>query len=179
MECFPAFLEYQLSARKILYRYDRVVRTHLFARGQYAALRYQPTTLSEEQISDMVFNASLVNMNDEQRQAAIEARAVRAAQSVSTQRPNTGFTDLMMGPQPAVRGGGTRQVTGSTQGGRQQGTGQGRGAPRIVMRNLWFINDDGRLEVIQVRTGISDGSSTEIFLSEEFEGRQVILRERI
>jgi hypothetical protein len=66
-------------------------------------------------------------------------------------------------------------------GGRQptQGGTQGRGAPLIVMRNLWYINSDGRLNVIQVRTGISDGSSTEVFVPDDFENKQVILRERI
>jgi hypothetical protein len=47
------------------------------------------------------------------------------------------------------------------------------------MRNLWFINADGKLDVMQIRTGISDGSSTEIYLDDDFEGMQVILRERI
>jgi hypothetical protein len=47
------------------------------------------------------------------------------------------------------------------------------------MRNLWYINVEGKLEVMQVRTGISDGSFTEILSREGLEGRQVILRERI
>jgi hypothetical protein len=142
-----------------------------------AALRYQPTTLSAEQISDMVFNASLVNMNEEQRQAAIEARAQSRAQGTQQRQTQNsapqGITQLMMGQsgQRMTMPGGGRQMT--------QGGTQGRSAPLIVMRNLWYINGDGRLDVMQVRTGISDGSFTEVFVTDDFENKQVILRERI
>jgi hypothetical protein len=151
-----------------------------------AALRYQPTNLSAEQIDEMVFNAGLVHLNDEQRQAAVEARAQAQEQSRqntsqnSGQNANSGITGLMMGgPQPSARmmgaAGGTRQP--------RQGTAQGnttRARQQIVMRNLWYINGDGKLDVMRVRTGISDGSSTEIIMHEEdLEGAQVILREKI
>jgi HlyD family secretion protein len=135
-----------------------------------AALRYQPSTLTSEQISEMVFNASLANMNEEQRQSAIEAReASLQAVSQNSQNQNTGITGLMMG-------GGQRMPGG---GGRQSSQGQSQGRQTIVMRNLWFINGDGKLDVMQVRAGISDGSSTEVYLDDDFNGRQVILREKI
>ena len=143
-----------------------------------AALRYQPTALNTEQISEMVFNASLANMTDEQRQAAIEARAREQEQNRQNtgQNTNTGLASLMMGQQSNVRMmGGARQTSGAQ---ARQNTGQRRQA-QVVTRNLWYINGDGRLDVMQVRTGISDGSFTEIFVAEDFEGQQVILRERI
>jgi len=142
-----------------------------------AALRYRPTRLSADQISEMVFNASLANMDDEQRKAATETRAKSQEQNKqqAPQNPNNGITGLMMG-QP---GGRTRMP-----GQRRRAGGQGQGpnaepAVQIVMRNLWFINDEGKLDCMQVRAGISDGSSTEIISEEDFEGRQVILREKI
>jgi HlyD family secretion protein len=139
-----------------------------------AALRYQPVNLSTEVIADMVFNASLENMNDEQRQAALEAREQTMAQNVS-QTTNTGLASLM--------GGGTNMMAGRqfNPGGRQgQGQGQGRNAvSAVVMRNLWYINDEGKLDVMQVRIGISSGSFTEIRAADDLEGKQVILRERI
>ncbi|MDR1868812.1 MAG: efflux RND transporter periplasmic adaptor subunit [Treponema sp.] len=151
-----------------------------------AALRYQPSNLSADQISEMVFNAGLVGMNDEQRQAAIEARAQSTAQADQSrqnanQNANSGITGLMMGQQSNVRmpgtGGGRQRQ--NTQG-QQQGAGQRRDSTAVVMRNLWYIGEDGKLEVMRVRTGISDGSSTEIFSrNEELEDRQVILREKI
>jgi HlyD family secretion protein len=141
-----------------------------------AALRYQPTNLSEEKIADMVFNAGLANMNDEQRKAAQEARAQQAQNADSNANPS--FTSLMMGG-----GQGPRMLGGGRQrGARQRGGDQGQNQnepPAIVMRNLWYIGDDGKLSVMQVRAGISSGSFTEIHSREDIEGKQVILREKI
>ena len=143
-----------------------------------AALRYQPTSLTAEQISDMTFNASLENMTPDQRQSAIEARAAQKSKS-SQQRQNQGLNNLMM-PQANIRpmGGGARSSPRGGQAGIQA-------QQVVVLRNLWFINGEGKLNVVQVRTGISDGSSTEIIISERmenppvFEDMQVIHRERL
>jgi len=140
-----------------------------------AALRYQPTHLSEQTIADMVFIASLENMNAEQAQIAVQARE-RETQNTS-QNTNTGLTNLMMsGSQNMMGSSGQfamRQVSA-------QGTAQARNAtPAVVMRNLWFMDDNGRLDVMQVQTGITSGSFTEIHGAGSIEGKQVILRERI
>jgi len=140
-----------------------------------AALRYQPTSLSAEQISDLVFNASLENMTEEQRRSAVEARDKQKSES-SQKQNNQGISQLMMGPQPPApgqRGGGSRQPSG------QGGQGGQRRSAQIVWRNLWFVGGEGKLDVVQVRVGISDGSSTEIIVPDDFEGRQIILREKI
>jgi len=140
---------------------------------QNAALRFQPASLSAEQISDMVFVASLANMTEEQQQAALEARAAREQGSDAArqnQNNNTSITSLMMGQQRNIRAMPVNRQTATR--------GQG-GSPAVVLRNLWFINGDGRLDVMQVRIGISDTSVTEVFLDDDFEDLQVILRERI
>jgi HlyD family secretion protein len=140
-----------------------------------AALRYQPTSLSADQISEMVFNAGLAGMDEEQRQAAVEARAqaqARSAQNVN-QNQNSGITDLMMGGAAA-----NRMLAGP--GGRRSAQEQARPAREtFVMRTLWHVSGDGRLEVTRVRAGITNGSLTAIYPAEDFEGKQVILRERI
>jgi hypothetical protein len=142
-----------------------------------AALRYQPTSLSADEIGEMVFNASLENLNDEQRQAAIEAREQAQAQSIgqNNQNANTGIAGL-------VGGQNNMRMPGSPPGGRQRsGAGQGAGGrarTAVVVRNLWFITG-GKFGVVQVQTGVSNGSFTEILSMEELEGREVILRERI
>jgi len=143
-----------------------------------AALRYQPTSLSAEQISDLVFNASLENMTEEQKQAALEARDKQKNES-SQKQNNQGLSQIMMGPQPPAPPGqrGARQPSGQGNQGGQGG--QRRNTQVIVWRNLWFVGGDGKLDVVQVRTGISDGSSTEIIVPDDFEGRQIILREKI
>ena len=58
------------------------------------------------------------------------------------------------------------------------------GAASSGPRALWFINDQGKLDLILVRTGISDGSFTEIHElkgrnDENLEGRRIILRELV
>jgi hypothetical protein len=129
----------------------------------------------------MVFDAVLLGMSDEQRQAAIEAREqVRAlAQAGNTAQAgaNTGLAGILAGSNP-------RGMTMMTSGGARQGSavrqpGQRRDSAAIVMRNLWFINGESRLEVTRVQTGITNGSFTEIIFPEDIEGKQIILRERI
>jgi len=141
-----------------------------------AALRYQPTALSADQVSEMQFTASLANMNEEQREAAIKARAEQAAAQRQNQNSNQGLSQIMMGNQANANrmagSSGTRRQAGGAQGGRNS-------RPSIVYRNVWFISNDGKLEVMQVRTGISDSVNTEIITEEDLAGRQVILRERI
>jgi hypothetical protein len=141
-----------------------------------AALRYQPTALSDEQIADMVFIASLAGMDEKQRQAALEAREQAKAAGQNTQNKSAGITDLMMG---GNTGGRNLEL-------RSQGRGQGRSGAQertaretIVMRNLWYMTADGKLEVIRVRTGTSNGSLTEIITEDDLEGKQFILREKI
>jgi len=148
-----------------------------------AALRYQPTSLSDERIADMIFGATLETLDDDQRQMAIEGRE-RARQQAAAQGRTSGggqganaVTNLMMGG----GGGAGRMMVGTRQGGggRQQAQGQGRNPDAVVMRNLWYLNGDGTLGVVRVQTGITNGSFTEIIAMEDMEGKQVILRERI
>jgi hypothetical protein len=76
-------------------------------------------------------------------------------------------------------------MLGGPGGGRQppgQGSGPGGRQGRdqaVVMRNLWYLCDDGNLEVMRVRTGISSGSFTEIRSRDDLDGMQIILREKI
>jgi len=144
-----------------------------------AALRYQPTSLSEDRIADMLFYAALEGMDDEQRRMAIEARERARQQAAAQGRAGQGanaVANLMMGP-----GAGRMMVTGTGGGGgrRTGGGSQGGGRSPVAIRHLWYLNGDGTLGVMRVRTGISDGLFTEIVEMEELEGMQVILRERI
>ena len=85
---------------------------------------------------------------------------------------------MMGGPGPWSGGGpgGNRQEANSGQRARQGADGRAN----VVIRNLWFFAEDGKLEVMQVMAGISDGSFTEIRLRDnDLEGRQFILREKI
>jgi len=158
-----------------------------------AALRYQPSNLSEEIIENMVFNASLENMNDEQKTAALTAREQPKAQNVSQNQNNgNGLTSLMTGggQGPGMMGGGGPGMMGGggpgpgmNGGGRQgqqtQGQSQRSVTTAVVTRNLWYINNEGKLDVMQVRTGISSGSYTAILGDDSLEGKQIILKEKV
>jgi orotidine-5'-phosphate decarboxylase len=129
-----------------------------------AALRYQPSGLSAEQIEEMEFVASLANMDEGQQEAAIESRLQSLAARGAAQNTNSGLIGLLTGTRtrPAPRppsGGGTRVA--------------------VVMRNIWYFNNADKLEVMQVQTGISTSTLTEIISAENLEGKQVILRERL
>jgi len=143
-----------------------------------AALRYQPTSLSAEEIDEIIFTAGLRGMDEAQRAEAIRLReeALRAAGRGNTnQNTQGGLAGLMMPGSRMMR-------LPAAPGGQQRA--QGRNAPGALSppRPLWFIDDNGRPDVILVHTGISDGSRTEIQprQGEEIpEGKQIILRERV
>jgi len=151
-----------------------------------AALRYRPTNLGEDKIADMIFEASIADLDDERRGAAIEARNRAARQNESRGGSGQGtnaVTSLMMGANPG-RGSGPMIMGQPGGGGRnpgaaRQGQNPARGANAIRLSYLWYIDGDGNLAVMQVRAGISDGNFTEIIVPDEMEGFQVILRERI
>jgi HlyD family secretion protein len=127
-----------------------------------AALRYQPSTLSAQQIDEMVFVAGLAIMDDSQRMAAIEEREKALGAGNSGQGANlTRLFAASQTPRPPP-----------------QHAGEGNRAA-VVMRNIWYLNSEGKPEVIRVQTGSTNGSLTEIIAAEELEGKQVILRERL
>lgn len=57
---------------------------------------------------------------------------------------------------------------------REGGGGWGGGAGRQDMGRLWRLDEQGQLQVVRVRTGISDGQMTEINADEISEGLEVI-----
>ncbi|MCL2130225.1 MAG: hypothetical protein FWH35_07725, partial [Treponema sp.] len=140
-----------------------------------AALRFEPTSLSSEEISDIIFIAGLEGLSEAERKAAIDERAATAAAQAqnSGQSRNSGqtITQLMMG------GGNTRGGPMMRQG-PVQGGGRSQSTP-MAIRNLWYVSDQGKLEAIRVETGISNGLVTSVFSAQDLEGKQFILREKI
>ncbi|MDR0876950.1 MAG: efflux RND transporter periplasmic adaptor subunit [Treponema sp.] len=161
-----------------------------------AALRFTPTSLTTDEIGEKVFNASLKGMNDEQKQAAIDARAeaqkntAAAGTSSTNANAQSGISGLLA---PSMPGGGRMRAPGGQGNAAQrQGTGTRTGAAvRTAPRPLWFIGADGKPDCILVRTGITNGISTEVspvhlFRAESdtepeaaLEGMKIILREKI
>ncbi|MCL2479794.1 MAG: efflux RND transporter periplasmic adaptor subunit [Treponema sp.] len=138
-----------------------------------AALRYQPTTLTADKIDEMVFNAGLDLMTDDQKQAAIAARnaataQAQAASQAAQQRPG-GIQGLLTGGRamPNPRQQNNQQTTTRTP------------APTVVLRNLWYLDTEGKLQVMRVQIGISNGTVTQVTSNQDIEGKQFILREKV
>ena len=131
-----------------------------------SALRYMPTDLSEGEIEEILFNADLEYMTEDERVRAIEERnhALAQAAQAANAAQNQGFNVFSM-------------LTGNTRNVRAVAV-QGQARSREGVRYLWFLNDQGSLEAIRVSTGIITGSTTEIFALQDIEGRQFISRER-
>ncbi|MDR0707720.1 MAG: efflux RND transporter periplasmic adaptor subunit [Treponema sp.] len=151
-----------------------------------AALRYQPTALSEAEISDMIFNATISSMSEEQKALALERRRQNATNASAgggdqaAQAPNqrNGLTGLM-------QGGGTRaqRMPPPIPGGAAQSGGAGR-QPSGQMKTLWFIDEHNKFSCVMVQAGASDGSYTEVRMAGgenegDLEEKRVIVRERI
>ena len=131
------------------------------------ALRYQPTSLSSEEIDEMIFYASLGFLTEDQQIAAMDTREHARENTPQTARSaQTGIAALFTG--------GGRAARPTAIQGRARATGTQEG-----MRSLWYLDDNGNLQMVRVRTGVTTGTTTEIFALEDIEGREFILRERI
>ena len=133
-----------------------------------AALRFQPSSLSREEIEEKVFFADLELMDYEQRERALAEREQEQANGSTRTNGNqrTGIIALLTG--------GTRNVRAVAVQAQARAIGSQEG-----IRYLWYFNDSGSLEVMQVRIGIITASATEIITSADLEGRQFISRERL
>jgi HlyD family secretion protein len=148
-----------------------------------AALRYQPTTLSEDEIDNLKFAAALENMNGEQKSAAIAARDEAKKQAGTPDARETsqaGISGLLGGMPRGVRAAGGNR--GNLPGGDSQASGETGRAALPPPKALWYSDNTGKLACIMVGTGSSNGTRTEVIpLSENvrLEEIKIILREKV
>jgi len=146
-----------------------------------ASLRYQPTYMSTAEIAEIVFNAGLRGMDETQRAEAVrrqEETRNSQAQGNTNRNQQSGIAGLLGGGNRVVRmpqGGGQQRQPGVV-------PGNSRGVNLGPPRPLWFIDSNGKADVILIQAGISDGSRTEVHPrpgDEDPEGKEIILRERV
>jgi HlyD family secretion protein len=139
-----------------------------------AALRFQPSGLSAEEIGGLVFHAGLKGMDEAQRAAAVAARAEAQKQPArASGNSQTGLAGLFMP--------GGRRMTRGPGGGRNQGPASGEALPSPP-KPLWYLDPGGKPACILVRTGTSNGVHTAVravWEGDKLEGLSVILRERV
>jgi len=145
-----------------------------------AALRFEPASLTKDEISEKQFNASLVGLSDEDKKTAIAAREEakkKAAESSSSSSSGGGLASLVMpNRMPGMRGpgGGSGGQSG------QQRTGSSK--TPAVPKALWYTDAQGKPDCFLVFTGISDGINTEVrpvVKDSNIEGMKIILKEKL
>lgn len=152
-----------------------------------SALRYQPTSLSQTQIADAVFQASLAGLTDEQKTAAMaahDAAAKKAAAGAgSGTGSQTGLSSLVMGGGGPGGPGGYHGAPGGTSGSNSQsktaGTWSGAKSAAAATKNVWYLDGNGKPAVLSLRIGISDGTNTEVFSDTDLEGKKIIVKEQV
>lgn len=146
-----------------------------------AALRFQPSTLTTAQIERKVFAAGLAGMDADQQAEALKQyddAKKGAADATAKKSGSSGLAGLVgVGGGPGGPGGPgfEQRRTGS-----KAGSGEGASAApaEVEKKTLWYLDEKGEFQVIQVEAGVSNGTSTEIS-GEGLEGRKVILKEKV
>jgi HlyD family secretion protein len=142
-----------------------------------AALRYEPTTLSPEEIAKRILEAELALLSPDEREKAIAANGSKNATPARPKNKSGGLFSLVSGPRPP-RGIGQRG-----NGSRTKAADQAEGAPAApAVKNLWVVNGNGELGVLRVAVGVSDGTNTEVTpvagQDLDLEGMKVIVKEK-
>jgi HlyD family secretion protein len=163
-----------------------------------AALRYEPTTLTSSEIADAVFKASLSGLTEEERNAALAKKdappaGANGAGGSTAGNKQSGLASLVMGSAPrgmpsggpggpgGFGGSGNRSSSRSKTSASANGAGaaQNAGAEESVSKNIWYLDDSGKLAVMTVKTGVTDGSNTEIISDQDLEGKKIIVKEQV
>lgn len=141
-----------------------------------AALRYEPSKLSPEEISRLVFDAGLEGLSGEELERAREKAPASGDEGKSggaNQGRPAGLSSLLMGGGPR----GPRMSGGSGQ--RRAPGGGSVGGAGIASKNLWYLDGDGKLAAVKVIPGVSDGTNTAVTSAHDLEGMRIIVREGI
>ena len=152
-----------------------------------SALRYEPTSLTSKEIAQKIQDLSLVGLSDAERAAAIAKNTKTASQTAekasgTTATKQTGLSSLVMG---GGRGGGpggpggSSGASGSQKKTTKSDSSTASGATVEVTKNLWYLDDSGKLAVLAVKTGVSDGSNTVISSDQNLEGKKIIEKEKV
>lgn len=147
-----------------------------------AALRYEPSSLTAEEISLLAFEAGLEGLSGEDLAKAREKAPVPGDRGQGNGSPaaggsstgkRAGLSSLVMGGGP--RGPRTPGISGQKRNGASAAAGNG-GDSR---KNLWYLDGSGKPAVVKVLPGISDGTNTAVTSTHDLEGMRIIVREGI
>jgi HlyD family secretion protein len=146
-----------------------------------AALRFRPAGITPEKIAELLAPQGAPGNSAPGQQPEAEGSGsvppVPNAESVSRGNSGGGNTGDGGGFQ---RGAGNRGGGGGgfQSGGGNRGAGGGRGGggqPRQQRAVLWVQDDMGQFKPLSVRTGLSDGSRTEVIGQDLMEGMEIVV----
>lgn len=145
------------------------------------SLRYQPSSLSAQEIQRMVYAAGLTDLSAEQQKTALaeydaSLKSADSAKSTSTTK-KTGLTGILSGGGPGGPGGPESKSSTATAG-ESTTTTTTASASAVAKKSLWYLDSQGKLAVKIVGVGSTDGTHTEIIGADDLEGKQIIVREK-
>ena len=150
-----------------------------------SSLRYQPSSLTAKEILRMEYEAGLGELSQEQKKTAMDAydaALTSQAKSAKTTTQGTGLSGILTGGGMGGPGGpGSRETAGTaavSPGTATTEASSPAATATVDKKPLWYLDAQGKITVILVGVGSSDGINTEIIGADELEGSQVILREK-
>lgn len=156
-----------------------------------AALRFEPSILSAEEIANKTLEAELALLSPDERAKVEEQKAKAPSASTPAAKKSVGLSSLVMGGGPRGPGiGGPRGNSHSSNGTRQgsssgssagtAGSGNdGASSAATELKNVWYVDETGALKVMKVTAGVTDGTNTEVTSSGELEGMKIIVKEKV
>lgn len=143
-----------------------------------AALRFQPSVLSAQDIQRKIFEAGLADLPADLRDKAKADFEASLASGKAATKGLQGLGGMMMGGPggPPQGGGGPGGPPGVRKAPTKAATDQPPGPP--ARKALWSW-DNGQWSVTLVSPGVSNGTLTEVDGAGDLEGRRVVLKEKV
>lgn len=134
-----------------------------------AALLFQPSSLTEREIQDMILAAGIADLPSDQREAAREriesAKAATSPDGKGTQTRGLAGMMMPMGPPIARSSANSLAALGSSE--------------TRSKKTLWYLDGNGKLRVRLVGAGASNGTRTEIVGADDLEGKAIIVKTKV
>jgi HlyD family secretion protein len=153
-----------------------------------AAFRFTPANLGAAEIQKATYLAGLGNLSAQEKAEAAarfdERSKLQTTEPASTAKSGTGLSSLMGGGMGGGMPGGPGGPPGMARSGNgaQKATGARDGTAAIASvakKTLWYLDGSGKLAVVMVEPGVTDGSKTEIVGADELEGTSVIVKIKV
>lgn len=149
-----------------------------------AALRYQPSSLTIQEIQRIKYAAGITDLTAEQQKTALaeydaNIKSANTATKSAKTTQGTGLSSILSGPGMGGPGGPGGKSSSSDSLAETATTSTLAASSAVVVKKpLWYLDTQGKLAVRMVSPGSTNGTNTEIIGADDLEGSQIILREK-